>query len=173
MRIGTKSVLYGAHAFWWHWIFIWIAWCKIYYVTFQPAMLVCFFVHDLGYWGKENMDGPEGQEHPNFGALLMGRLFDVPYGDREWYNFTAGHSRYFAKLIGIETSDLMRADKYATCLVPLPLYLGSVLATGEAWEYVKLHQDYHKHPSSGYRWLDLMWWALSIRKEWREAYGPL
>jgi hypothetical protein len=27
----------------------------------QPALWIAFFVHDLGYLGKPNMDGPEGR----------------------------------------------------------------------------------------------------------------
>ena len=33
-------------------------------------------MHDLGYWGKPNMDGTEGETHPEFGAKVMHFLFD-------------------------------------------------------------------------------------------------
>lgn len=173
MKVGTKSVLFGAHQFILHPFFLWLAWWKLYYLTFQPAILVAMVVHDLGYIGRGDMDGEEGKLHPGFGALLMGRLFDVPYGEREWYNFTAGHSRFYARLIGIEVSMLMRADKYATCLVPLPLYLALVLASGECWEYVQYHADYHHKQLTGMKWFDLIHWAVDVRRQWREDYGPL
>lgn len=71
MRIGTKSVLYGAHAFYLHpWFVAW-AWWKLYGFPWKPWLWVMFFVHDLGYWGKPNMDGPEGERHPWFGAHVL------------------------------------------------------------------------------------------------------
>lgn len=76
MKIGTKSVLFGAHQFLIHpWFVAW-AWWKLYGFPFDPRLWVAFFVHDLGYWGKPNMDGPEGERHVEFGADIMGLLFD-------------------------------------------------------------------------------------------------
>lgn len=76
MNIGTKSVLYGAHCFFIHPWFVALAWWRIYGFPFDPRLWVAFFVHDLGYWGKPNMDGPEGESHPELGADIMGNLFD-------------------------------------------------------------------------------------------------
>ena len=74
MKIGTKSVLFGAHAFYLHpWFVAW-AWWKLYGFPWKPWLWVMFFVHDLGYWGKPNMDGPEGEEHPWLGARFLYRL---------------------------------------------------------------------------------------------------
>ena len=74
MSVGTKSVLFGAHAFWLHpWFVAW-AWWKLYGFPWQPWLWVAFFVHDLGYWGKPNMDGPEGEEHPKLGASILYRV---------------------------------------------------------------------------------------------------
>jgi hypothetical protein len=33
------------------------------------------FLHDLGYIQKENMDGPEGEEHVHLGSTIMGLIF--------------------------------------------------------------------------------------------------
>ena len=76
MKIGTRSVLFGAHQFLLHPLFVAVAWWRLYGFPWDPRLWVAFFVHDLGYLGKPNMDGPEGEEHPRLGAVIMGWLFD-------------------------------------------------------------------------------------------------
>lgn len=73
--IGTKSVLYGAHCFLLHPLFVAIAWIRLFGFPFDPRIWLAFFVHDLGYWGKPNMDGPEGETHVELGAKIM-HIFD-------------------------------------------------------------------------------------------------
>ncbi len=102
MKIGTKSVLFGAHAFFLHPWFVAAAWWRLYGFPFDPRLWVAFFVHDIGYLGKPNMDGLEGESHPEIGARIMGALFDrKPYAscdeclaltvDREWkYRLVSG-----------------------------------------------------------------------------------
>jgi hypothetical protein len=79
MKVGTKSVLFGAHCFFLHPIFVAIAWIKLYGFPFDPRIWIAFFVHDLGYWGKPNMDGPEGETHVELGGKIMHFLFDWKY----------------------------------------------------------------------------------------------
>jgi len=74
MRVGTKSVLYGAHCFLIHPWFVALAWWRLYGFPWAPWLWVAFFVHDLGYVGKPNMDGPEGEEHPWLGAHVLYEL---------------------------------------------------------------------------------------------------
>lgn len=81
MNIGTKSVLYGAHCWFIHPWFVARAWWRLYGFPWDPRLWVAFFVHDLGYWGKPNTDGPEGEWHAAWGAGVMGWLFDQP----SWY----------------------------------------------------------------------------------------
>jgi len=64
MKVGTKSVLFGAHCFFLHPWFVAAAWWKLYGFPFDLRLWVAFFCHDLGYLGKPNMDGPEGETHP-------------------------------------------------------------------------------------------------------------
>jgi hypothetical protein len=71
MKIGTKSVLFGAHGFFLHPLFVALAWWKLYGFPFDPRLWLAFTLHDLGYIGKPNIDGPEGEEHPTFGARVM------------------------------------------------------------------------------------------------------
>jgi hypothetical protein len=75
MKIGTKSILFGAHCFLLHPWFVLIAWIKLYGFPLDPRLWLAFFVHDLGYLGKPNMDGPEGETHVELGAKIMS-LFD-------------------------------------------------------------------------------------------------
>lgn len=79
MKVGTKSVLYGAHCFLIHPFFVAAAWIKLYGFPWDPRIWITFFVHDLGYWAKPNMDGPEGETHPELGAAIMHFLFDWEY----------------------------------------------------------------------------------------------
>jgi hypothetical protein len=89
MKIGTKSVLFGAHQFAIHPWFVALAWWKLYGFPWDPRLWVAFFVHDLGYIGKPNMDGPEGEAHPEFGAAAMS-LFDRKPYTYEWYEWPHG-----------------------------------------------------------------------------------
>jgi hypothetical protein len=148
MKIGTKSVLYGAHCFFLHpWFVAW-AWWKLHRFSrvpltydvrlrpysgstsiLDPRLWLAFFVHDLGYVGKPNMDGEEGEQHPLFGARVMQR-FGI-----DWRFFTLLHSRYFAKRSNVQPSPLCVADKLAIALTPAWLYLPLTRATGEIDEY--------------------------------------
>lgn len=165
MKLGTKSVLYGAHAFWLHPWFVALAWWKLYGFPWDPRLWFAFFVHDLGYWGQPNMDGPEGERHPEWGAQVMLRWFDaVPSfpGDLNrrvadlldrlfgrlrngrlvpWHDFVLFHSRFYSKQAGVQPSRLCMADKLAVALEPWWLYLPRVIATGEIREYMALARD--------------------------------
>lgn len=149
MKIGTRSVLYGAHCFFIHPFFVAWAWWRLYGFPWDPRLWVAFFVHDLGYFGKPNMDGPEGEQHPEWGARVMLYLFDLSpllgrllsrlFGKHSgfyWYNFVLYHSRYLAKADGAQFSPLCVADKLAIALTPAWLYLPMVRATGEIHEYM-------------------------------------
>lgn len=71
MEIGTKSILFGAHQFILHPIFVFIAWWKLYGFPWDLRLWVAFIVHDWGYWGKLNMDGKEGEKYVELGAKIM------------------------------------------------------------------------------------------------------
>lgn len=132
MAIGTRSVLFGAHCFFLHPLFVAAAWVRLYGFPRDPRLWIAFLVHDLGYVGKCNMDGPEGEEHVHLGAAIMRHLF----GQR-WGEFTRCHSRYWAKKTGRSFSRLCVADKLAFVLIPLWLYLPIVRWTGEIQEFMR------------------------------------
>lgn len=158
MTVGTKSVLYGAHAFWLHpWFVAW-GWWRLYGFPWDPRLWVAFFVHDLGYIGKPNMDGPEGESHPILGARIMAALFDrsrrqnddefpviVNTGRRQvlrrWGKLSLLHSRFYAGQVHMDPSRLCYADKLAIVLTPWWLYMPMVRATGELDEYMALAED--------------------------------
>lgn len=134
MKIGTKSVLFGAHCFLIHPIFVFIAWWKLYGFPYDPRLWVAFFVHDLGYWGKPNMDGPEGETHVELGSKIMS-IFG-----KKWSEFSMYHSRYYSNKNGAKQSKLCYADKLSFALTPRWLYLPMVNATGEIKEYIEMAQ---------------------------------
>jgi hypothetical protein len=152
MKIGTKSLLFGVHQFIIHPICVAIAWWKLYGFPNKIQYWVAFIVHDWGYWGKANMDGKEGEEHPELGARIMHKLFDKwfinicgnKYQTKIWYNFTLYHSRFYAKANNHPISKLCIADKYAFTIPPKWLYILLGTLSREIYEYM------HKGRSSLY-----------------------
>lgn len=147
MKMGTKSVLYGAHCFFIHPWFVALAWWKLYGFPWDPRLWVAFFVHDLGYWGKPNMDGKEGEEHVLWGAGVMRKLFDRKVYP-PWRDLCMYHSRYWAKKWRSPPSRLCFADKWAFVITPAWLYLTLVRMTGEWREYAAAHNHEVGHNSA-------------------------
>lgn len=131
LPVGSRSVLYGAHCWFIHPVCLFLAWWSLYGFPWDPRLWVAFVVHDLGYWGLPNMDGPEGEEHVNWGGAVMEWWFG-----REWGDFTRAHSRFWAKQHNVPYSRLCTADKKAFLLDPWWLYLPRVVASGEIHEYL-------------------------------------
>lgn len=76
MKMGTKSLLFGAHCWFIHpWFVAW-AWWKLYGFPWDPRLWVAFVIHDWGYWGKTAMDDEEGENHPEWAANVVHKLFD-------------------------------------------------------------------------------------------------
>lgn len=111
LSIGTKSVLIGAHCFFLHPWFVAMGWWKLNGFPWDPRLWFAFVLHDIGYIGKINMDGPEGESHPEVGARIMGWLFDrkcsaCADGSQHaapcrkttyWHDLCLRHSRYYCK----------------------------------------------------------------------------
>ena len=133
LSIGTRSLLFGAHQLILHPVCLAIAWTKLYGFPCDFRLWIAFLVHDWGYYGKRDMDGAEGQTHPELGANIMGYLF----GD-EWRRFCLYHSRFYSKQAGADVSRLCIVDKKATSLVPWWVYLPMVKFTGELDGYMSL-----------------------------------
>lgn len=178
MKVGTKSVLFGAHCFFLHPFFVAIGWWRLYGFPWDPRLWVAFVVHDLGYLGCPNMDGPEGERHPWIPARVMTALFDWgrngrsvrwdgvqrgtgrPYYLGRWGDLVLLHSRFLSKRMGTQPSRLCWADKLAIALTPSWLYVPLARATGEIFEYMK---DYEwANPDAG-TFDDMYAWHANVR----------
>jgi len=130
MNVGRRSLLFGVHQFIWHPITVYRAWCAQYGRRPTWRETVCIIIHDWGYWWAPNMDGDEGERHPEFGARLAGWLFGPEYHDLVLY-----HSRHYAKRAGRAPSRLCWADKLSHLYYPEWLYLFLARLSGEIHEY--------------------------------------
>lgn len=158
MTVGTKSLLFGVHAFWLHPFFVAWSWWKLYGFPQDLRLWVAFIVHDWGYWGKRDMDGPDGRNHVEVGGRIMETLFGV-----EWGNFTRRHSRHWAKTNGVPPSKLCFADKLVAYYEPVWMYLPRAWLSGELAEYMGNAQPGHT-PRSWYRALG------QYMKKWVEVH---
>lgn len=154
LKMGRKTVLFGAHQCVLHPLFVALAWTRLYGVPRDPRLYVAFAVHDLGYFttNVEHLDSKEGERHVEFGADLMHKLFGPAWGD-----FTRYHSRYYSTQAGMHYSRLCCADKLAAALEPKWLYMSRVRATGEIWEYLwhYVHGKYRSDQGAHFDHLDL------------------
>lgn len=140
MRVGTKSVLFGYHAFWLHPFMVAEAWRRIHGFPWDPRLWVAFLVHDIGYLGCADMDGKQGPLHPFMGAGIMAFLFDWvqdPWkADEEtWHDFVLCHSRQTAERYFKPWSKLCAPDKLAFLLYPRWLLRCLYWMSGELEEY--------------------------------------
>ena len=136
MRVGTKSVIFGVHAILVHPFFVAYAWPRLFGFPWDPRLWLPFVVHDVGYLGKANMEGHEGQRHVVLGGRIMGWLFGP-----EWRDFTLCHSRHWAESVGRSYSTLCLADKLAFVLTPAWLYLPMARFSGELREYMRVSSE--------------------------------
>ena len=132
MQIGTKSLLFGIHQVFVHPYVVRKAWKYLYGKPTWKEM-ICIIIHDWGYWGKPNLDGPEGETHPELGAKIAGMLFGPEYRD-----LCYGHSRTYSKLKGIPISKLCWADKLSFCFETRKKYLKRARKSGEIIEIYKI-----------------------------------
>jgi hypothetical protein len=158
MKIGTKSVLFGAHQFILHPLLCALAWWRLYGFPWDPRLWLAFVVHDLGYVGKAEMDGPEGELHVEWGARLMGRLFGP-----KWYDLCVYHSRFRAKQDGRKPSRLCIADKYLIVLEPAWLYLPRVRLSGEVREYMSKAHAGGKYSTMNLATRNQLAWYKSVQ----------
>jgi len=153
MRIGTRTVLFGAHAVWLHGFFLAEAWRRMYGFPWDPRLWAAFFLHDIGYWNKTNLEGASGEAHVYAGARIMKALFGPAWGE-----FCLRHSRLWARKNGGRLSRLAAADKLAFVLTPWWLYLPMTRATGELAEYMAVSQE---RQAGDYSFTERERWLLS------------
>ena len=145
MKIGNKSLLFGCHQFVLHPAYAYVAWRKLYGSFPSLGETIAIIIHDWGYLGKSNLDGEEGEKHPEWARNVFDKLggfvrnnvhFDFGVYLFELGDLCLYHSRFYAKKFEQEPSKLCWADKYGTILYGK--YLWSFLATisGELKEYM-------------------------------------
>lgn len=145
MKIGTKTLLFGCHQFVLHPVYTYVAWKKLYGKFPSIGETIAIIIHDWGYWGKSNLDGEEGEKHPEWARNVFDKVgcfmrnnihFDFGVYLYELGDLCLYHSRFYAKRFEQEPSKLCWADKYGTTLCGK--YLWSFLATlgGELKEYM-------------------------------------
>lgn len=169
MRIGTRSLLLGSHNIILHPIMVAIGW-RVHY-GFWPKgwrTWIAIIVHDWGYWGRPDLDGPSGKIHPAPAAIWCSNKFGCNKTELRgfWFWFVGGHSRHFATMMGREPSPLMIPDKLATALLPRWLYALQVWMSGEYKEYVAYaHAVGHTEVPS-----DPWGYAGWLQSHWRERW---
>jgi hypothetical protein len=136
MKVGTKSVIFGVHAVLIHPFFVACAWWRLFGFPWDPRLWLAFLVHDVGYFGCPNMEGPEGQRHVVLGGQIMGWLCGP-----EWGDFVLCHSRHWAESVGKSYSKLCLADKLAFVLTPAWLYIPMARLSGELREYMRVSSE--------------------------------
>jgi hypothetical protein len=160
MKIGTKSLLFGVHQFFWHPLTVYRAWKRLYG---RPNLreLICIFVHDWGYWRAGDMGGSIGRLHPELGARIIGCLFDDAHRD-----LVLLHSRRYAKGRGLEPSKLCWADKLSIMYDPDWFYLLRARASGELDEYrhqAAYHIPIQQSDRAWLRWIKKRFTKLAFR----------
>ena len=147
MNVGTKSLLFGVHHVLWHPLTVWLAWKRLYGWPSWREM-ICIIVHDWGYWGSPNMDGPEGEDHPTRSAMFgIVKLL----GD-DAVVLVARHSRQLSRALGVEPSRLCWADKLSIRYEPCWFYLLRARLSGELFEYRQKGNLYIATSSSHGAW---------------------
>ena len=168
MKVGTRSILFGAHQFLIHPFFVAWGWIRLYGFPFDPRIWIAFFVHDLGYFGKSSMEGDEGERHVRFGARVMSVF------GKKWKEFSLYHSRYFSKRDGAKPSRLCFADKMAIVLFPHWIYLPLAKLSGELYEYLERCQHCHDEGGCKYTSKDVDYntdpkqWYLDVQRYVRD-----
>lgn len=160
MTVGTQSVLFGAHCVLLHPLLVAWGWTRLFGFPWDPRLWFAFALHDVGYLGRNDMDGPDGEEHVVLGARIMGALFGAA-----WEDECLRHSRYWSRRIGRPISRLCLADKLAFALAPAWLYLPMSRWTGELDEYMARSRE-RQAGDNGFTEEELRLIRSASGKEW-------
>ena len=136
MKLGTKSLLWGAHAFFLHPLQVGWGWRYLWGFPWDARLWIAFIFHDVGYIQRDQMDGKGSEEHVTLGAEIVRSICGPAYAD-ECYR----HSREWCRRRGQPVSRLCLADKMAFVLAPWWLYLPMTRLTGELDEYMSRSRE--------------------------------
>lgn len=129
MKIGTKSLLFGAH-YPPHVLNVILAWRLIYGTWPSLKEAAAILIHDVGYLGAPELDGPVGMRHPERGMKIARAVLGEAAAD-----LVAGHSAAFASWASVPLSRMYAPDKLAVAFEPAPWYVFRTRATGELAMY--------------------------------------
>jgi hypothetical protein len=177
MKIGTKTLLIGAHQILWHPVCVTLAWRELHNKRWPDwKIFICIVIHDWGYWGSPNIEGEEGENHPYLGARLALRYLDDSNDlilNHVYADFCLFHSRTLSAIFSRIPSDLCWADKLSVKFDPWWLYLLRVWLSGEIHEYRKKAAELGEVPllASNKEWY--LWaQARMIRKAYARDTRP-
>ena len=162
MKIGTKSLFFGCHQIFIHPIFTFLGWVRLYgFRSLTLPIIMAIIIHDWGYLGCHEMDGPEGSLHP-LGLKFLHRL---PAETRVSIKY---HSRHLSRRLGMPPSRLCWADKMGTGLMPSWLWAVMARMSGEGWEYVEnpYGNDYVTGKDKSLKGL------VCFHKKYKKEWGP-
>lgn len=133
-------------------------------------------VHDWGYWGCENIDGPEGQQHPMRGARLAQSLMSFfkasPERIKEIFYLIVCHSQSKSRDLGLAPSKLCWPDKHSIYFDPPRWYLFRARLSKEIVEYrrnavISGHVEAWESDRAWYDWLS----ARNVERAEHNATG--
>lgn len=176
MKVGTKSVLFGVHQFAIHPLIVLRAWWIVHKCWPELHELAAIITHDIGYWGCPNMDGHEGEEHPERVAAWWRQHFGE-FGIKVAIE-VLGHSRFHAGKNDLPLSRLFQPDKLASALYPRWLYLLLGNLSGEIHEYMELtkkgkYLDVVKSNKTQIEWLIETQAHMALMGLHGEGYAPV
>lgn len=166
MKIGTRSVLFGVHAFWFHPIVVALGWRLIHgRWPRDRAEWFSIIFHDAGYWGMPNMDGLEGQWHPVVGAAIVySMLADSHYQQCKAVNLILGHSREFCMKTKRSVSALCAPDKVSVLFEPRWFYILRGTLSGEITEFIiNAPAEFQTGRFKAWRWFN--WYRAKVRRQ--------
>ena len=161
MKIGTKSLLFGCHQVLLHPVFVLWGWVYLYGLrTLTWQILIAVVIHDWGYWGCQEMDGPQGSLHPT-------RLKFLEYLPSQTRFLIKYHSRHLSKRLNTTPSRLCWADKLGTGIMSSRLWAILAYMSGEGKEYTDnpYCNDYVKGEDSSLKGLVL------FHRKYKLEYG--
>jgi len=172
MKIGTKSLLIGAHQIFLHPITVTLAWIELYGLPSWKE-LICICIHDWGYWNCSDIDGVgQGADHPFLAARIAYEYLDnnvgwMARGD-SYSALCLYHSREIANEYKTKPSKLCWADKLSVKFDPWWLYLPRVILSGEIKEFRILAEKLGEVPNSA---SNKEWYLWAQKRMIRKAYS--
>lgn len=174
MRAGSKTLLFGTHNFIIHPIFVFIAWIIRYRSLPDLSEFIAICLHDVGLWGLPNLDGEEGEMHPqrigNWLRCISMKFSDGTVIATRWQNIfekaaqiVYGHSRFYAMKYDLKLSKLFQADKLAVGLYPSWLYIFLGTLSGEIDEYMIKAENGKYKVSGQFGKVDKLTWFLDLK----------